>query len=118
MTQIQLVEQDEIPRQPSVFCVAMAQWMKARAAVAARNADPYDPDEKDDDEPMAAALLAEHAAEWKLISAPANGIAEIRERAMVVQQMFNFAAWAGKPTDNRHRAMLDVLVAEILAVQS
>jgi hypothetical protein len=54
-------------------------------------------------------------AEWRLLRTPAANFVDVRDRAMVVQDMFNKATVGGEPTDNVHRHMLDVLVHEILS---
>ena len=74
------------------------------------------PDGEHEDKPINDAIGALIAAEWKLLSTPAKGIVEVQERAVVVQHLFNEEASSGTPSDNRHRVMLDLLIAEIIAL--
>jgi hypothetical protein len=94
------------------FTIAYADWMRARAEIAACEAAPDG--EIRQDERVAEAVAAIAAAEWKLVQTPAKSFLDVQARATVVRQMFDEADWEGVPTDNRHRVMLDVLVSEIL----
>jgi hypothetical protein len=64
-------------------------------------------------EKLSAAMDAVTAAEWKLMQTPAVGLAEIRQRAHIVLEMFSEEIEQGEPADNRHRLMLATLVTEI-----
>jgi hypothetical protein len=100
--------------QHSPFLIAYAEWLRARSAMAILNATPIDDDEKNDAAvDTAIGILA--AAEWKLLQTPATSLAEIRRRAMIVQEMFSEEIEACDPTDNRSRLMLATLVSEIRA---
>jgi hypothetical protein len=102
----------------SPFRIALAEFRQAYAELAAIDAAPLDLAKGDDkalEKVTDKALESRRNAEWKLVRTPADGIVDIRERALVVQDMFNRAAWIGDPTDNVHHAMLNVLVLEILS---
>jgi hypothetical protein len=114
---VALVKEPDVPASP--FRVALAEWRQALSDVTALDATPYraeDPDTHADelDQKAEQALERQRAAEWKLVRTPADGINDIRERALVVQDMFGRAALMGPPSDNVHRSMLDTLIAEIL----
>jgi len=94
------------------FELARAQWLHARAAVA--DCDTVSISEAASDEKTGAALEVLSEAEWQLIKTPATHLMEIRQRAQIVQEMFDAADDAGEPTDNRHRVMLSVFISEIL----
>ncbi len=93
------------------FAAAHAEWLRARTTIAELNAH-RGPDKRGD-APMSAALDAFAAAEWKLLRTPACSVADVRERARIVMEMFATADTDGEPTDNRHRLMLSTLVNEI-----
>lgn len=99
--------------EPSKFMVAFAGLQRARADLATLtlNLD----SSKESDNKVSEALNALTNAEWNLVRTPADGLAEIRQRALVVQEMFDMAHYDGEPTDNRHRLMLSVLIGEILS---
>jgi hypothetical protein len=107
------------PRSP--FLVAYAEWLHAKAVIVGLNADlaVHDGGDnaqmEDDDARMNRALNAVTAAEWKLMQTPARTLAEIRDRAQLVLEMFTHEIEAGEPTDGRHRLMLAALVNEIRA---
>lgn len=101
----------------SPFRIAYADWMRARATVAALEVceEVGFEAEKENERQTAAAFEVRADAEWKLMRTPAGSIVEIRYRALVVQEMFSDASWRGDPTDNRHHLMLAALVSEILS---
>jgi hypothetical protein len=99
----------------SPFRTALAEWKRAHADVSACEAAMTEENGDEVDKAECEALKALSAAEWKLLRTPAGGIVDIRERAIVVQDLFNRARWMGAPTDNVHKYMLDALVYEILS---
>ena len=100
----------------SSFATAHAEWLRARTTIAELNAAAIAAtDHEYDDAPMSAALDAFVAAEWKLLQTPACSMADLRERARIVIEMFAVAVTDGEPTDNRHHLMLSALVNEILS---
>jgi hypothetical protein len=97
----------------SPFRTALANLKRTEANVYAIEATADDGDEHDDI--MGKANTALWDSEWQLLRTPATGIVEIRQRALIVQELFSKAAWIGERADNIDRLMLDVLVAEILS---
>jgi hypothetical protein len=97
------------PRSP--FSDACAKRLRAKAALAELCAG-----REASDEAITLALDAVSAAEWKLLQTPAENLAEIRERARIVLELFTAEDEAGVPTDNRNRLMLAALVSEICSV--
>lgn len=72
----------EVPR-PSNFAIALAEWMRARAAVAQCDAEAFNPYDTKTDQPMSEAVDAVDRAEWKLLQTPAQSLLEIRDRARI-----------------------------------
>jgi hypothetical protein len=97
----------------SPFLRANAELLRAKAAQAEMLLEPACEDGSDDDRKISAAMDIVTAAEWKLMQTPAVGLAEIRQRAHIVLEMFSEEIEQGEPTDNRHRLMLATLVTEI-----
>jgi hypothetical protein len=100
------------------FTIAVVEWRRAYAEVAALDVRTYDPAKDTNgeyDKVANDALERMRMAEWTLVQTPAKGMAEVRERAAIVQDIYNRAATMGEPSDNVHRQMLDTLIAEIMA---
>jgi hypothetical protein len=101
--------------QVSPFMVALAELKRAYADLAALDAAVPEPTkEKKQEKAVGDALEVLRAAEWTFLRTPATRLIEIRERAMVVQEMLNRTELMGPPTDNVDRLMFDTLVCEIL----
>jgi hypothetical protein len=101
--------------QVSPFMVALAELKRAYADLAALDAAVPEPTkEKKQEKAVGDALEALRAAEWTFLRTQAARLIEIRERAMVVQEMLNRTELMGPPTDNVDRLMFDTLVCEIL----
>jgi hypothetical protein len=98
-------------RSDRTFDAAHAEWLRVRTAVIEESLRKPD---KNSEQRSGAALDTVSEAEWRLIGTPAWELHEIKARAQVLQAMFDDIDIAGRPTDNRHRIMLAVLVSEIL----
>lgn len=99
----------EMQNLTSPLAVAYAAWVAARAKVAAADAAPS----RFTDRRSSAVVQAGIDAERALLTAPAADLADIRLRAVIVEQMFADAEDIGPPTDGRHLKMLSVLLREI-----
>jgi hypothetical protein len=91
---------------------AYAEWLHARQRVARYNGT-SEPTEADD-KALCEDYNATVEAEWKMLRIPADGLADVRTRARVTQDMFAMAAEEGEPTDNRQHLMLSLLIKEIV----
>ena len=98
----------------SPFLTALADRQRARAEVSACEAALTEENEEEINKAQDEAAKAQREAEWKLIRTPARGIVDIRERAMIVRELFYRATWADM-TDEVDMLMLGVLISEILS---
>lgn len=108
----------DTPAEPDKFAAAYAAWLAARAAVwkaeAMGNTVQFGTrTARDQERCMSAALDAQQSAEWQLLRIPANTLADIQTRAIVVGALFADADLHGHPMDNRHRLMLAALIHEL-----
>jgi hypothetical protein len=75
----------------SPFRTALAEWKRANADLSEGEAAVTERNERKSDKAMSEALEVLREAEWKLLRTPAANFVDVRERAMVVQDMFNKA---------------------------
>ena len=98
------------PASPSLS-LAYAEWMKARAQLAAMDAAA-----SSDEAAWNAAQEAKRVALWRLIETPSEGLSDIKLRAESVQSIFMDVLSIGEPTDKHHMAALAGLISEVLTL--
>lgn len=101
------------PSEPfSPLFAAYAEWIEARAGVAKDNAF-VSVESSEANRRLNAMLDRVSKAEWRMLRTPSRMLADIRLRCEIVSMMFDDAAEAGEPVDNRHLLMLRQLLLEI-----